>query len=373
MGFAEDADRAGLPASHERRGGAPVMGCLERRPVIELLTGHELPAQRAHRGDFEGLGVVERWEDPGQALSEEGLTRARSSAHEEVVTARGGDLEPEPSLLLPLHLGEVVEFGRMRSRSGSLDDRRQGGDGEAAAVGVDEFGQRGHREDIDVSDERGLRPVAGGDDESVEAGEQAAMEARQHAAHRSDAAVEAEFPTVDDRLGLGGADDPAGLEHGDGDAEIEAGADLRHTARGEVDRQMLGGDRDAEEGERRTQPLARFAHRGVGKADDVDAGKTCADDGFDRDDLSGQPPEGDGGGPPDDGLLRCRLATPRVLDSQWFVAVGAPVGVDSIAVIPWVIDDVQLFAHASTCTLRTWVTVGRGDMTMPIASMRVAG
>ncbi len=106
------------------------MRCLERGPVVEFLTGDEFPAQRAHRGDLECLGIGECGKDARQALREEGLPCPRCPAHEEVVTAGGCDLDPEACFLLALHLGEVVEFRPRRGRSRRFDDGRELGNGE---------------------------------------------------------------------------------------------------------------------------------------------------------------------------------------------------------------------------------------------------
>lgn len=340
-----------------------MMRRLERGPVVEFLTGDEFPTQRTHRGDLERLGIGERREDARQTLREQGLPGPRCPSHEEVVSPGGRDLDPEARLLLTLHLGEVVEFRCRRRRTRRFDDGRELGNGEGPAVDVDEFGQRRHRPHVGCSQQCRLGAVAGGHDEALESGEQPGVEDGQHPADGSDPAVKSEFPAVDDCLRVRRRDDSAGSEHGHGDAKVESGADLRHAARREVDRQVLSGHRQAQECECRAQPLARFAHRGVGQPDDVDARQAGADDRFDGDDPAGQTPQGHGRSPADDGGFR--------FDDR--PDLDRLPGVDRLHDRLVVRDDPQMIAHESTCTFLTWVTNGRGDMTMPIASMRVVG
>src|SRR5699024_194480 len=184
--------------------------------------------------------------------------------------------------------------------------------------------------------QRGLGGVADGHDEAVEAGLHAGVQGRQHSGHGSDPAVESDLSAVDDVGGVVVVDQTEGSEHGDGDAEVESGSDLRHGARSQVDRQMLGRLRGAEVGQGGAQAFSGLADRGVGQPDDVDAGQSGADAGLYRHDLSAQAPQSDGRGPSDG------------------VAGG-------------------LLAHESTWMFGQWKYCSRGSVMMPTASMRVAG
>src|SRR5699024_5670234 len=108
----EDADRAGSSTADQRRGGAAVVRCLERRSVVEAVAAVELSAQGPHRGDLDGLVVVQGRKDARQALGQQRLPGSRGPAQQQVVTAGGGDFESEPALGLALDLTEVVQFRR---------------------------------------------------------------------------------------------------------------------------------------------------------------------------------------------------------------------------------------------------------------------
>ena len=90
VGSAEDSDRSGTASADERRGGAAVMGCLERRAVIESVAAVEFSAQRSDGGDFDGFVVVQRRQDSGQALGQQCLARPGWSPH---VYFTGGPLQ----------------------------------------------------------------------------------------------------------------------------------------------------------------------------------------------------------------------------------------------------------------------------------------
>lgn len=141
MGLAEDADRAGSASPDHRRGGAAVVGCLERRSVVESIATAQFPAQRPHGGDLEGFGVTQLREDARQALREQGLARPGGSAHEEVVAAGGCDLETESGFVLTLDFGEVVESALRCAVILDLEHGRQWRHGDLAAIVVDHFGE----------------------------------------------------------------------------------------------------------------------------------------------------------------------------------------------------------------------------------------
>ena len=119
----------------------------------------------------------------------------------------------------------------MTGRTVHVDHRGQRRYGHGSAVGVDEFGQGGDGEGAGSSEQRGFRGIADGDDEPVEACLHPGVQGGQNSRHGSDPAVESDLAAVDDRPGVLARDEVQGLEHGDGDAEVEAGADLRHRAR----------------------------------------------------------------------------------------------------------------------------------------------
>src|SRR5699024_1095215 len=141
---------------------------------------------------------------------------------------------------------------------------------------------------------------------------------------------------VDDVGGVVVVAQAEGSEHGDGAADVESGSDLRHGARGQVDRQMLGRHRGAEVGQGCPQAVSGLADRGVGRPDEGDAVQCRADAGLEGHDLSAQAPQCDGRGPSDgvaDGLL----------------------------------------AHEATWMFGQWKYCSRGSVMMPTESMRVAG
>ena len=252
----ENTDRSGATSADERRGGAAVVRRLERRPVIESLAAVEFPTQGPNCGDLHGF-VVPKWrQDSRETLGQQGLTGSGCAAHEQVVPAGGRDLETEPSFGLSLDFGEVVEFRGDGDGTVHFEDCGQCGYGHRAPVGVDNFSQRGDREDSCPSDEPCLIGIADGDDETVETSLQRGVEGRKHSGHGADPAVESDLTAVDDVAGVIVGDQRQCFEHGDGDAEVESGADLRHCSWREVDGQVLCGDGFPEVSQGRPKSLA---------------------------------------------------------------------------------------------------------------------
>ena len=94
-------------AADDRGGRGAVMRRAKRRPRDERLAVVHEAGDRVDPRDLErGVGV-ERRQDPRQAAREHRLPRAGRAAEEDVVPARGRQLERAPGAFLAAHVGEV--------------------------------------------------------------------------------------------------------------------------------------------------------------------------------------------------------------------------------------------------------------------------
>ena len=66
--------------------------------------------------DDERLVLIQRRQDSGKTAGKHRLARSRRPAHEQVMPARGRDLERALGLLLAVHLGEVDLRRECRAR-----------------------------------------------------------------------------------------------------------------------------------------------------------------------------------------------------------------------------------------------------------------
>ena len=89
----------------------PWCGARKGRDQSSGLVAREVTEQAPDLRDLEGFGQLQGREDAGQAAGEHGLAGAGRPAEEEVMAARGCDLEGAAGLLLTVHLAEVVLGG----------------------------------------------------------------------------------------------------------------------------------------------------------------------------------------------------------------------------------------------------------------------
>lgn len=114
--------RAAAAADQGRRGGG-VVRLAERslRPVPE----GDVAGHRMDRCDLQGLVLVERRQQAGQAAGQEGLAGARRAAEQQVVRAGGGHQQGALGGGLALDLGQVwLREGRAEQAAGLVGQQR---------------------------------------------------------------------------------------------------------------------------------------------------------------------------------------------------------------------------------------------------------
>ena len=119
-------------AADQRRHRRAVVRRPERPPAPDLAAA-ELARDRGDHRHFERFGRLQRRQDARKAGGEQRLARARRAAHQQIVSAGGGDLERALGDFLALDLGEVgpavgrlgLGRGRRRNQRGALEMREQ--------------------------------------------------------------------------------------------------------------------------------------------------------------------------------------------------------------------------------------------------------
>ena len=151
-------------AADDRGGGGAVVRRAERRPRDERCVAvHETGDRVDPRHLERGVGV-ERRQDPRQAARKHRLPRAGRAAEEDVVPARGGQLERAPGAFLP---ADVREVGR---RAGAVAVRRKRRLGLQLELAAQVGGRLGEVPDRDRGDAResGLAGGVGRTEETLE-------------------------------------------------------------------------------------------------------------------------------------------------------------------------------------------------------------
>ena len=245
----------------------------ERPPGDEPLRARHAGRHRVDLGRGERLGLVERRQDPRQALREHRLAGAGRPEEEQVVAARGRDLERALGVLLAGDVGEVEAAALV---GGEGAPTASGGLGERplAAQVADGVGEGGGGIQARAAHHRGLGEVVGGQDHGGAAAGRG-LDDREHAAHRAQRAVERELADQP-RLRRAGGRQAGGHQHPGGDRQVEERALLALLGGGEVDDDALRLDLTPEVADRRQDPLAGLAHRRVGEADDGQVGEPGA-------------------------------------------------------------------------------------------------
>jgi hypothetical protein len=258
-------------AADQRRHARRMMRRAERSPVGER-AAVELAGDRGDHRDLEQLGRRERWQDRGKARRQHRFAGAGRPDHQQVMPARGRDLERALGALLAADVLQVE--GRLGARA-NLRLRPQQHLRSLDVVG--ELDQRARRDDLHVGARPGgLRPAGGRADQAL-LGRVGADRGRQHAGDRRDRAIErqlAEHHVIVERIGRNGADRRHQAER---DRQIVVAAFLGQIGRREVDRDAARRQREAGGGERRAHAVARLGDGLVAKPDDVEGGQARRD------------------------------------------------------------------------------------------------
>ncbi len=184
---------------------------------------------------------------------------------------------------------EEVRPGRLPgSRPGGLGKRR---DRPGAEDVLDGRRQVRNGDDVDAFDRAGFERAGGREHDLLEAGVARRERQAEGAAHRSHLAAEAELSDehAASRAGRTGAAEPEKAER---HREVEGGAALSKVGRGEVDRDGARGDGEPGVAQGGPHAVARFAHPGVGKADDGEARKPVGGIDLDVEHAGLQPERG---------------------------------------------------------------------------------
>ena len=264
MGEGDFAGARTQAAADERRHGGGMMRGAEGAAIGERAVGR-VARDRVHHRDFEQLARRERRQDGGQPLGQHRLAGAGRSVHQQIVAAGGGDLQRPLGALLAL---DVLRSGSAATRlgDGGLGARQH----LRALEMIGELDQRARRDDGDIAARPGgLRPAGGRTDQPMAAGI-GGNGGGQHAGDRRDRAVErqlAEHREAVERVRRDGAD---GRHDAERDGQIVVRAFLGQVGGRQIDGDALARQRQARGDQRGAHALARFGHRLVGEADDVE-------------------------------------------------------------------------------------------------------
>ena len=280
------ADLAGpqraRPSPDERNHGGAVVGCPERRPDDELAGRHSEVAGGVDARDDPRRVPLQRREQPREAPGKHRLAGAGRADHEQVMPARGGDLQRPSPDRLAAHVPQVLRRSgqRLRGRQGRRDPLR------LAAKAFHQLLDVGGATGLRVTAEAGLGECVGGDDHTG-------------AAHSIDHAQRSRDPpqcAVETQLGNEGeVVDQRRRQHlvrhqqSDGDGQIESSALLAQPGRRQVDGDALEGPLESARQECGADPVAGLPARRVGQPHDCESGDAVRDMDLDVNGLPDHP------------------------------------------------------------------------------------
>ena len=239
-------------AADDRRGGRAVVRRAKRRRRDERLLDREEPRDRVDARHLERRRGLERRQQARQAPREHRLARAGRPGEQQVVPARGGDLERAPRALLSSDVREVGQRRRV-VRARRHDRVRL----ELAAQVGDRVGEVPHRDRLDAGERRLGRRLARAE-HALEPHAPRALGDREHAADAAQAPVEREL--ADGRV-------PVELvvrqllrrrEHRERDRQVVARALLAEAGRREVDGDAAARELQLGRGDAALDALARL-------------------------------------------------------------------------------------------------------------------
>ena len=175
------------PAADDRRRGGAVVRRAKRWHGDERLLGREQAGHRVDAGHLERRRGLESRQQAGQAPRKHRLARARRPREQQVVPARGGDLERPPRALLSSDVREVGQ--RRRVVRARRHDRVWL---ELAAQVGDRVGEVPHRDRLDAG-ERSLGGRLARTEHVLQPHAPRALGHREHAADPAQPPVEREL------------------------------------------------------------------------------------------------------------------------------------------------------------------------------------
>ena len=260
------------PAAGQRRGGHRVVRRAEGPRGDDGTAAARKPCHRPDLGGLDHLLPAHVRQDAGQTLGHHGLARPRRADEQDVVPARGGDLQRTLDVLLTLHIREI----RQRQLLGVHVRHRRGFDRLLASQMPDELRDALHRNNLHVLGKGGLRRVLRRDEEASD------PLAPGGDGHRQRAGDGPQLPRQG-KLAQEGAVRRRGLdltacrEDPDQHGQIIERADLFLVRGGEIHGHAADREAEAVVFHRRPHALTRFLDRRIRQTDDVKGGQAVGD------------------------------------------------------------------------------------------------
>ncbi len=214
-----------------------------------------------HHRHFQRFGGREFRQDAGQARRHQRFAGARRADHDQIVAAGRRDLDRALGGLLALDLSQVGAVHGVIGKAG-LGRRQQ----RLAAQMVEQCQQIGGGDHFDIAGPGRFPALRCGADQA-QLPLRCVQRREQHARGSGDAAVQPQFADdniVAERLGI---EDAHRRQQSQRDRQIVMRAFLGQVGRREIDRDMLGRQRQAQRGDGAAHPLAALRHGLVGQAD----------------------------------------------------------------------------------------------------------
>jgi len=237
---------------------------------------------------LKGLARGEVGQQAGQPGGEHGFAPARGADEQQVVAARGRDLQGAARGFHPFHLGEVEAGRAAAQRPGGRRGEELG-----APEMIDEAKQIGRGENVQLPGPARLRALGGGADQPPAAllrGDGGG----QHPGGGVQPAVEGKLPQRRVFRQFLGRHHLHRRQHGERHRQVEMAAFLQHVRRGEVDEDAFGRQAETHRGQGGADPLPRFPHRLVRQADHEKGGQAGRDLHLDLDALRLDPRKREG-------------------------------------------------------------------------------
>ncbi len=217
--------------SDDRRGRGAVMWRTVRRHGQEPGSRRQRAGDRVYARHLERLVLCQRRQDRRQAAPEHRLAGARRPGEQEVVRARGCELERSAPTLLAADVGEIGQRGR---RAGVGHGRRRC-DLVVSEQVADRLGQVADPDGLDPG-ERGFAGGVGRTEHALDPRSRRSFGRGDRPGYRAHAAVEPELPDAHMALEPLGRDLRRSRQDGERDREIEARPLLAERGGREVDR-----------------------------------------------------------------------------------------------------------------------------------------
>jgi hypothetical protein len=262
-----DADFAGTRHAHAAANQAGAGNGVVRRAKRALMQEAGGTAQQAgnavNLGGLNGFFEGERRQDAGEAFRQHGLARTGRADHQDVMRAGGGHFEGALGHGLAAYIAEIGTG--LRFVNGGLAVRALWGEFGWTFEERHYFGETADTENVHAFHHGGFGGIFGGHDQVADSLVARADGNRERTADRADGAIERQFP--DHQMAVESGDLPHGAQDAEGHGQVKTGAFLADIGGRQVDGELAV--RVAVTGiiKSALDPLAAFAHGGIGHAD----------------------------------------------------------------------------------------------------------